>query len=433
MYLRQTDILNCTIAMIGIMSCASMLLILLTTGRKEKTTKTYMAFAFISLLSYNICLFSFVLLQKNIVSKFRTLVVILLGFGTYIFGVVTAFIVSSYVAYLVKPQGKVHKRIQSTLLIMLILFFVTLVIMQCTGNLVQIDEAGTYSEGPFSFIGHVMVAFYMVFDLLMLVRFRKNISLHQRRILCLYIGLPMFATVLRQFVNGVYIVALSSSLSVSLFMIVSVIEQADKYRQQELKNEQLKIDILLSQIQPHFLFNVLYVIQEICHTDPETASVAIEKFSRYLRHNMDSIAVNRPIPFSEELEHTKSYVQLQQLRFGEVLDVNYNLTATDFRMPSLALQPIVENAIRYGVRQNEKGAGTIEISTKETNDHYEIVVTDNGPGFDLDKLPDDGATHVGLKNVRERLHHISNGDLRIESTFGEGTKVTILLPKEAQI
>ena len=392
-----------------------------------------MVFAFVFLLSYNVCLAAFVLLlnSKIIVNnKFWTLVAILMGFGTYLYAVITAYIVSSYIAYLVKPAEREKKRIQIVLLIMLVLFIVIFVVVQHTRDLVQIDETGTYSEGRFSFVGHLMTACYMLFDLLILARYRKNVSLRQRGIFYLYVGLPVLAIVIRQFVGNVYIVALSSNLSVSLFMIFSMLEQAEEYRQQELKNEQLKIDILLGQIQPHFLFNVLYVIQEICHIDPEKASDAISEFSKYLRHNMDSMSINSPIPFADELEHSKHYVSLQQLRFGEALVVKYDLECTEFYMPTLTLQPIVENAVRYGVRKNSTGEGTVIIQTREYPSCYEVKVIDNGPGFDPNVNKDDGISHMGLYNVKERLQRISDGKLEIWSEPGKGTIVTMTLPKK---
>ena len=203
-----------------------------------------------------------------------------------------------------------------------------------------------------------------------------------------------------------------------------------EFRRQESLKKQLEIDLLLGQIQPHFLFNVLYVIQELCCINPVTASGAIEDFSKYLRHNMDSISVRTPIPFEEELEHVKHYVSLQQLRFGDALDVQYELACTDFSMPTLTLQPIVENAVRYGVRMAPKGRGRVLVRTSQHPDFYEIDVIDNGPGFDVNHVPDDGISHTGLSNVRERLRYISNGELTVISKAGEGTTVRMILPKE---
>ena len=145
---------------------------------------------------------------------------------------------------------------------------------------------------------------------------------------------------------------------------------------------------------------------------------------------MDSMSINSPIPFADELEHTKHYVSLQQLRFGEALIVKYELACTDFYMPTLTLQPIVENAVRYGVRKTSTGEGTVIIRTKEYPNYYEVKVTDNGPGFDPNVSKEDGLSHMGLNNVRERLKRISGGTLEVWSELGKGTIVTMKLPKK---
>ena len=123
-------------------------------------------------------------------------------------------------------------------------------------------------------------------------------------------------------------------------------------------------------------------------------------------------------------------MSLQQLRFGEALQVEYELGCTDFKMPTLTLQPIVENAIRYGVRMAPKGRGKVLVRTIEHPDCYEIDVIDNGPGFDTGHVPDDGMSHTGLRNVSERLRLVSGGDLTVDSAPGEGTTIRMTIPKE---
>lgn len=190
-----------------------------------------------------------------------------------------------------------------------------------------------------------------------------------------------------------------------------------------------RVQIMLSQIQPHFLYNTLGAIREM-YDDPE-AKEAVGKFARYLQGNMDAITESGTIPFAAELDHTKAYLELEQLRFEDALLVEYDITCADFRMPTLTLQPIVENAVRHGVRVTEKEAGTVTIATRKYPDRYEITVSDDGPGFDPDHPApkEDGRTHIGIQNVRERLKDVCGGELRIESVQGKGTKAVIILPK----
>ena len=431
MYISTTNIVNLIIAVIGIVVCVFSIVFLLCGLSRDRTTARVFSFGFTSLLIYHISLLvvEFTRVYSGNAGRYLVLTA---GFLTFMMSILTAYAISEYLVLCLSLESSYGRAVKTFLKAFLVLQIIILLIAQFSGKLASINEQHQYDDGSLSVLGYAMTASYMIIDFILLIQHRAKLRIKQRLAFSAFFGLPLLTVFIRVLFPGIYLVALSTDIALIIMLVLLMTEQRETYEEQRMQEEHARIDLMLSQIQPHFLFNSLYVIQEICHSDPETAAHAIEGFFRYLRHNMDSIAANRPIPFSEELEHTKVYVQLQQLRFGEVLDVKYTLTVTDFRMPSLTLQPIVENAIRYGVRQNEKGAGTVEISTAETDDVYEIVVTDDGPGFDLDRLPDDGATHVGLKSVRERLRRISNGNLLIESDPGKGTRVTIQLPKEVR-
>ena len=157
---------------------------------------------------------------------------------------------------------------------------------------------------------------------------------------------------------------------------------------QELKAGQ-RIQIMLSQIQPHFLLNSLEVIRRLYRKNPEKADKALLKFERYLRGNMDSLTREGLIPFRTELEHTRTYLELEQLRFPDELHIVYDLQCTEFSLPPLTLQPLAENAVRHGVREKTSGEGTVTIAAREYGDRYEISVTDDGNGFDPDAVPAD--------------------------------------------
>ena len=198
----------------------------------------------------------------------------------------------------------------------------------------------------------------------------------------------------------------------------------------DLKARQ-RMQIMLSQIQPHFLYNTLSAIQYLCAHDPKAAGETTEKFSRYLQGNMSALRSDGEIPFERELEHTKIYLEIEQIRFEDALQVEYDIACTEFSLPTLTLQPIAENAVRHGVR-GRKGVGTVRIATREYPNRWEITVADDGPGFDLEApvLTDDGREHIGISNVRDRLERISGGTLQIRSAPGSGAVVTIAIPKK---
>lgn len=218
----------------------------------------------------------------------------------------------------------------------------------------------------------------------------------------------------------------------SMFYYIWLHLQFVREHEDDLKAKQ-RIQIMLSQIQPHFLYNTLGAIKSIYYDDPELAREAIDHFTDFLRHNMDSLTEDKPIFFAKEMEHVKRYLELLQLRFGESLNVEYDLECTDFRIPTLTLQPLVENAVTYGVRKNYKGNGLVIIRSRELPDHYEISVIDNGPGFVPDSVSGDRErSHIGIQNVRARLRSVIGGKLEINSEPGKGTTATIILPKEKE-
>ncbi len=193
---------------------------------------------------------------------------------------------------------------------------------------------------------------------------------------------------------------------------------------------QSRIAIMVSQIQPHFLFNALASIGALCDDDPAAASAAIDHFSFFLRRNIDALTTTVPIAFQRELEHVRDYLYIEEMRFGERLRVRYDIAFIDFLLPTLTVQPIVENAVRYGVTQRPEG-GEIIIEARRDGDRAVCVVRDDGVGFDVSAPLTDGRAHVGIANVRGRLETVCRGALTIESLPGVGTVATISVPLDS--
>ena len=194
----------------------------------------------------------------------------------------------------------------------------------------------------------------------------------------------------------------------------------------DLKARQ-RIKIMMSQIRPHFLYNTLSSIQALCLADPEKAFEVTERFGTYLRQNIDSLDQPELIPFPKELEHTRVYSEIEMIRFPSIR-IEYDTEDVDFRLPALTVQPIVENAIRHGVRG--KAEGVVRISTRRINGFHEIRITDNGCGFDTEAAEKAEGSHIGIRSVRERLAGMCGGTMTVESRIGAGTRVTIRIPAE---
>ena len=196
----------------------------------------------------------------------------------------------------------------------------------------------------------------------------------------------------------------------------------------ELKLQESQISIMLSQIQPHFLYNTLNSIYQLCETNPMRARSMVNYFAEYLRNNLSSLEEPGLISFETELSHVKTYLEIEKVRFEDTLEIELDIKSVDFLLPVLTVQPIVENAVKHGTSK-KRGGGKVTISTCEDVDSYIIKVADTGCGFDPTKSKDDGKRHVGIENVRQRLSNMCSGSLAIESTLGEGTVVTIRIPK----
>ena len=222
------------------------------------------------------------------------------------------------------------------------------------------------------------------------------------------------------------------------YQIVSLIldlhkqyKEAIRYQQVQKELYEAKVSVMISQIQPHFMYNALTSIAMMCQIDPDTAQEATVTFADYLRVNMDSLKQTKPVPFETELEHLKKYLYIEKLRFANLLNIEYDIQTTGFYLPLLSIQPLVENAVKHGVGMKEDG-GTVKISTRETETSYEVVIEDDGVGFDVNEQKDDGRSHIGMENTKKRLRDMCGGEVKIESVVGEGTTATVILPKEGQ-
>lgn len=213
------------------------------------------------------------------------------------------------------------------------------------------------------------------------------------------------------------------------YLVIHVYISRQVNEEKEIKLREQRVSLMLSQIQPHFLYNTLNTITALCRTNPKLAEETTVKFSRYLKENMYSMGENDTHPFSQELEHTNIYLDIEKLRFGDRVKVEYDIKSDDFNMPVLTLQPIVENAVKHGICKKLEG-GIIKISTEKKGRDHIITIADNGIGFEMDKALNDGKPHVGIQNVNERLKSTVKAEMKITSLIGIGTTVKIIIPGE---
>lgn len=192
--------------------------------------------------------------------------------------------------------------------------------------------------------------------------------------------------------------------------------------QKELELSNTNVRLLQNQISPHFIYNALFIIKALIWTDQKKASDAVDDFSLYIRRNIEAMRSNQLIRFSEELEHIKAFLNIENVDDETGLVVEYDIGVNDFQIPPLTVEPLVENAVIHGIGTLESGA-VIMISSRKTDGGYMVCVEDNGVGFDTENTK----LGVGLENAKTRLELQCGGKLEISSRPG-CTKATVFVP-----
>lgn len=226
-------------------------------------------------------------------------------------------------------------------------------------------------------------------------------------------------------------------------VVVDISKYREAQEQNEKKLEKLKIQlnesrikISTGQMQPHFLYNSLASIREVVLENPEYAADLIFDFTTHLRACIKSMASEDLISFSQEIENIKAYVNIEKMRFGEKMQVQYDIQEQDFNIVPLSVQPLVENAIRHGIYERGSKGGVVKISSYRDAQEVVIVVEDNGVGFDVQKIKKEVQEHerdsTGLQSLIFRFEHIMNAQVIVESVVGEGTRITVKIPVKGE-
>jgi two-component system LytT family sensor kinase len=217
-------------------------------------------------------------------------------------------------------------------------------------------------------------------------------------------------------------------------MVSLQLELATAQREAELAKT-VRLDALRAQMNPHFLFNTLNTISMKARTDPEEARRLLVKLSDFLRYAMKH--TSNTTLFSEEYFFVRTYLFLEQARFGERLKVRYDVDpqCLSVPVPPLVIQPLVENAVKHGIAdKTEGGAVQLKARLEPIGGILRIKVSDNGVGMDagvVDGLLSGGSEEVSaLVNIHERLSRMYGGgaSLDISSVPGRGTEVSLSLP-----
>ena len=286
-------------------------------------------------------------------------------------------------------------------------------------------------------VGSIVLVGNVVYDRVKYPQ-NQNDTITKRSPLILVVG--VLADIVAFYVRGTSSGLLFSLMAMLIYIMITGVNMMFHYIEQEkqlaeknrilAENErqltESRISTMISQIRPHFIYNTLGSIEQLCELQPETAAKLVHNFSHYLRGNFSELDNPAPIRLSQEMEHIRYYVSIEQIRFPDI-EIKFDLRAGDFLLPALSVQPLIENSIKHGLMKLSRG-GVVTVSSYETDTHYCVSVEDNGAGFDTSVLLDE-RNHIGLRNIRCRVETVCNGTLTVESTPGVGTKVVISIPK----
>jgi sensor histidine kinase YesM len=398
-------------------------------------------------------------------------------FLIFLLGCLSGIAEMIFQAYLVPGVVFVFLLIAETLLLSLPLLMLTVYLLHCCGEnlysssffyaalglwglflilsastpfisgVVRFTPDNQYSRGPLYPLFLLPAIALLLLNFVWIMKSRMRLS---RKVFLAFLItiLPITAAlIVHLFVDVFPLIDLSyviSALAMYSFILSDQIDE-DRLRQQEIILQERKIadqqreiarqqrkiaheraSVMVLQMRPHFIFNTLISIHGLCRIDPQKARQVTMDFTDYLRRNFNAVASDSTTPFSTELKHTRAYLAVEQAQYDDMLVVDYDTPFINFRLPPLTLQPIVENSVKHGMNPRSEPLH-ICIRTRHMDSGTELIVEDNGPGFEHTETEGMG---IALENIRKRLGMMCAGKLDVVSHHEGGTTVIVTIPDQ---
>ncbi len=266
--------------------------------------------------------------------------------------------------------------------------------------------------------------FVMLAVCFILTVINKSLNFREKLAFYIYCVLPVASIIIQNNLPGYAIAYMVLLFAIEILFLFINVEKNIKLREDEKQLKEADMKIMVSQIQPHFVYNTLSSISTLIPLDPDKAQKALDDFSDYLRMNFSTLTSTKLVSFEDELKHIQTYVSLEKLRFNNRLNFIYEIETTNFYLPPLSIQPLVENAIKHGILKKVEG-GTVTLKTREDDSSYIVEIIDDGVGFDMNNVDFKSNKHIGLNNVRHRITSMTKGEISFNSKVGEGTHVIV--------
>lgn len=303
-------------------------------------------------------------------------------------------------------------------------YFILLIVSQFTTLFCYVTPESELVLGPAYPLLIVPMIAMLITVIAGVIRRRNKLSRRYLRAFLIALLPVSIAIFIHMFVPVFTLIDIALTLSAYSMYRLIVFDSIERDLRQQEEIAQQRANIAVLQMRPHFIYNTMTSIYYLCDQNPQVAKQVTMDFSTYLRKNLAAIASEDTIPFSEELEHARAYLAVEQAQFEDDLVVSFDTPHVRFRVPPLTLQPLVENAVKHGMDLDSVPLHVL-VRTAKTAKGSEVIVEDDGPGFDT-TIADDPKTT--LANIRQRVSLMCSGTLEITPREAGGTVVRVRIP-----
>ncbi len=328
-----------------------------------------------------------------------------------------------------------ESKLLRTVIILWAAYFIIIMFGLFTDYFFVVTPENKFKREPWFPMILIPLAIIMILNIAGVIRRRGKLSKRYFVAFLIYL-LPMTAfIIIHTYIDIELILILGVGIcALSMYSLI-VAEHISRYirQQREIADQQREIahqraNVMVLQMRPHFIYNTMMSIYYLCKQDADKAQQVTLDFTTYLRKNFTAIAGDETVPFKNELEHTRAYLAVEQAQHEDMLYVDYDTPHINFKVPTLTLQPLVENAVKHSLDPNGDPLH-IYVMTRKTNEGNVIIVENNGIDY---KPGDDNEPHTALTNIRQRLKMMCSGELEIVPREGGGTIVKVTVPFSEQ-
>ena len=382
---------------------------------------------------------------------------------SFVFGFILLAFVGEYIYQILVERGLVKNRFKINLVHVICLIGIIMIILSQQANVIyEIDLYNNYHRKPGWILFVAIYAIVIGIGLFAVGSRRKSLRTKERRAMLSYVYLPLIGLIVQIFYEELSFINIGTTLAIMSMYISNEVEEleektrievelaaeraeserksaevekqrAETERQRLEKERKMheafesKMNLLLGQMQPHFVYNSLATIRALVIENPDVAVETIDHFSSYLRGSLSITDGTKLVPFSVERKLVDDYLYMEKQRFGDKIKIVEEIETEDFLIPPLSIQTLVENAVRHGLR-SKNTVGTLVFSTKQDEENFYVLIEDDGIGFDT-IVKNDGKHHIGTASTRARIKEMLDGRMLIQSELGQGTKIVIEIPK----